>query len=390
MRHARELLDQAGTGRGGSQKKVMIEVMVKPGTQAQLSRRAGYSPGLVSDAIKELARDGVVDRSRGDKVRLASMRGVAVGIDIGFNHTSVVARPLERSVGEAATRRGEPGINVGLADLRSDLLRMVQEVVEETGQAMTDVVSAGVAVPRMIDSRTGRFTLPVLPPWEADDDPAQMLSGELRVPVAIDNDANLGVVAEQIYGSDDPVEHIVYVKASTGVGVGIMLGPNLVRGQRGMAGEIGHLIVERGGRMCLCGGRGCLDTVIGSAALIAKVEESHRGTDRENPVTLAELVAKASRDDAVCRRVLNDAGRVLGFALAQLCNLINPHRIVIGGELSSAGDIVLEPCGSELRRHALYAATCSSSDFELGLSALSPFAEAHGALVLGLRTWSSK
>lgn len=390
MRDARELLDQAGTGRGGSLKKVLIEVMVKPGTQAQLSRRAGYSPGLVSEAIKELARNGVVDRSRGDKVRLAAMRGVALGIDIGFNHTSVVARPLDQPVEEAKVCRKEPGINDGLARLRPTVLKMVEEVVAETGQTMADVVSAGLAVPRMVDSRTGRFTRPVLPPWEQDDDPARMLSAELAVPVAIDNDANLGVVAEQVYGSDDPVEHIVYVKASTGVGAGIMLGPNLVRGQRGMAGEIGHLMVERDGRMCLCGGRGCLDTVVGSAALIARVKQSHRGTNRVNPATLDELIKKASGDDAVCRRVLNDAGRVLGFALAQLCNLINPHRVVIGGELSSAGNMVLVPCGEELRRHALYAATCDPAEFELGLSALSPHAEAHGALVLGLRSWSSK
>lgn len=309
MRHARDFLAQTGTGRGGSLKKVLIEVMVKPGTQAQLSRRAGYSPGLVSEAIKELALEGIVDRSRGDKVRLASMRGVAVGIDIGFNHTSVVARRLDQPTEEARSQRQEPGVNVGLRELRPTVLAMVEEVVAETGQSMADVVSAGLAVPRMVDSRTGRFTKPVLPPWEPGDDPARTLSDELEVPVAIDNDANLGVLAEQVYGSDDPVEHVVYVKASTGVGVGIMLGPNLVRGQRGMAGEIGHLTVEHEGRMCLCGGRGCLDTVVGAAALLAKVKQSHRGTNRENPATLAELIAKARDEDAVCRRVLNDADR---------------------------------------------------------------------------------
>ncbi|KOV82911.1 ROK family protein [Nocardia sp. NRRL S-836] len=388
MRDARELLEQAASVRE-SLKKVMVEVMVKPGNQVQLSKRAGYSQGLVSEAIKELGRLGVVDRSRGDKVRLGEMRGVAVGIDIGFNHTSVVARPLGHAAEEATKRRSQPGVNLGMAQLLPTVLAMVEETVADTEHDMGEVVSAGLAVPRMVDSRTGRFTEPVLPPWDPADDPAALLSQALSVRVAVDNDANLGALAEQVYGSDEPVEHIVYVKASTGVGAGIMLGPNLVRGQRGMAGELGHLAVDLNGRMCLCGGRGCLDTMVGADALLAKVRQSHRGTNRENPDSLADLIARAKDDDAVCRRVLNDAGRVLGFGLAQLCNLLNPHRIVIGGELAAAGDMVLGPCDYELRRHALHGATSEPLDFELGLSALSPHAEAHGALVLGLRSWTS-
>lgn len=388
MRDARELLEEAASVRE-SLKKVMIEVMVKPGNQAQLSKRAGYSPGLVSEAIKELASRGAVDRSRGDKVRLAPMRGVAVGVDIGFNHTCVVARQVGDPLGEAKARRRQPGVNVGLSRLWPEVLAMVEEVVDETGHDLSSVVSAGLAVPRMIDPRSGRFALPVLPPWDPDDDPVRLLSSSLDVQVVMDNDANLGALAEQVYGSDEPVEHLVYVKASTGVGAGIVLGPNLVRGRRGMAGEIGHLAVEPDGQMCLCGGRGCLDTTMGAAALVAKVEQSHRGTNRDTPATLAQLIEHAQRGDAVCCRVLSDAGRMLGFALAQLCNLLNPQRIVIGGELAAARDLVLGPCDHELRRHALYGATCEPSDFQVGISALSPHAEAHGALVLGLRSWPS-
>jgi predicted NBD/HSP70 family sugar kinase len=387
MADAREMVERAASMRE-SFKKVMIEVMVKPGNGAQLSRRAGYSQASVSEAIKELVRLGAVDR-RGDRIRLAPMRGVAVGVDIGFNHTSVVARPLDQPLAEVKSLRGRPGINVGLRELRSTVLAMVEEVVAETGQTMGDVASAGLAVPRMVDPRTGRFTEPVLPPWDPGDDPAQLLSDELGVRVAMDNDANLGALAEQVYGSDEPVEHIVYVKASTGIGAGIVLGPTAVRGRRGMAGEIGHLTVEADGQMCLCGGRGCLDTVAGADALIAKVQQSHRGTNRETPASLTQLIENAEAGDAVCRRVLNDAGRVLGLALAQLCNLLNPHRIVIGGELSAARELVLRPCEHELKRHALYGATSEPGDFELGVSALSPHTEAHGALVLGLRSWSS-
>lgn len=400
MPDARDLLDHVDQGREGNVKKLMIEVMIKPDIQAQLARRIGLSQAMVSMITKELTDTGVVevDRSQGrsrEKVRLRAMRGVAVGIDIGFNHVSVVARPVDQPLAQAKRRRESPGINVGFKRLLPDLLKLIREAVDETGQGMADVVSAGLAVPRMVDPRTGRFTEPVLPPWDRNDDPAGQLTTALSLPasmpVVMDNDANLGALAEQTYGSaEEAVEHIVYVKASTGVGIGIVVGANLVRGRRGMAGEIGHLTIDPAGDLCLCGGRGCLDTVAGADSLIAKVKQSHRGTSRDTPSTLSELILKAKSGDAVCRRVLNDAGRTLGFGLAQLCNLINPHRIVVGGELADAEDLVLEPCLQELKRYALHGSVGEADDFELCLSVLSPYGEAHGALILGLRSRSSK
>ncbi|GAA1348974.1 ROK family transcriptional regulator [Saccharothrix algeriensis] len=396
MREARELLDAPAQGRESTRKRLVIEIMVKSDRQSQLSRRTGVSQALVSTTVQELAREGLVEidapgggRSRG-RVRLSRMRGVAVGVDLGFNHISVVARPVDQPHDRIALRRESPGANVGLRRLLPDVLRLTREAVEETGQGMADVVAAGLAVPRMVDPRTGRFTTPVLPPWEPGDEPAADLAAELGVPVAMDNDANLGALAEQTYTSEEAVEHVVYVKASTGVGIGIVVGSNLVRGQRGTAGEIGHLTIDPDGEMCLCGGRGCLDTLVGAESLLAKVKQSQRGAARDVPTTLAALVLKAHNGDAVCRRVLNDAGRVLGFALAQLCNLINPQRIVIGGELAEARSMVLDTCRQELARYALAGAVEPTDGFELRTSTLSPYAEAQGALILGLRSRSSR
>ncbi|MEU4801828.1 ROK family transcriptional regulator [Actinosynnema sp. NPDC023587] len=396
MREARELLDVPAQGREWNRRRLIIEIMVKSDRQSQLSRRTGLSGGQVSQTIQDLTQEGVVEvdapgggRAKG-KVRLSRMRGVAVGVDLGFNHTSVVARPVGEPHDRIVVKRDDFGANAGIRRLLPNVLRLVREAVEDTNQGMSDVVSAGLGVPRMVDPRTGRFATPVLPPWEPEDDPAGELTAELGVPVVMDNDANLGALAEQTYTSEEAVEHVVYVKASTGVGIGIVVGSNLVRGQRGMAGEIGHLTIEPNGRMCLCGGRGCLDTVIGAEALLDQVKQSRRGTNRDVPATLTELVLKAHNEDAVCKRVLQDAGRALGFALAQLCNLINPHRIVIGGELAEARSLLLEPCGQELARFALSGSVAPGADFELRTSTLSPHTEAQGALILGLRSRSSK
>lgn len=393
MLEARDLLGPAAGTRDSNRKKMIIEIMVKADRQSRIARRTGLSQGSVSTAVQELIETGVVESDRGPdrtrgrstRVRLTSVRGVAVGVDISHDHVTVVARRVDQQYDRFSVQQRSDGANRGLARLLPTIKTMIAEAVEETGQTLDDVVSAGVSVPRMIDPRTGRFTTPVLLPWQEKDEPAEELSRHLGIHVAIDNDANLGAMAEQIYGMDEPAETVVYVKATTGVGVGIMIGDVLYRGHRGMAGEIGHLTMDRDGDVCECGGRGCLDTIVGSESLIAEVRTSHRGSNADVPITLPGLIEKAHAKDAVCTRVLQDAGRTLGVALAQLCNLLNPRLIVLGGELATGKELVLRPCQDELQRYSLNGAVNALEGFVLRLSQLSPHTEALGALILGLR-----
>jgi predicted NBD/HSP70 family sugar kinase len=388
---ARKLLSTKTGVREDNRRKMIIEIMVKADIQSRIAKRSGLSPASVSTGVQELIKDSVIDAGRDSArrkghVRLRAMRGVALGIDLGFRHLAVIGRGVDRPFTEICVQRRDEGANLGLATVLDSIRQMVGEVVDEIGQELTDVVSAGIAVPRMIDPRTGRFTTPVLPPWSADDEPAKELGRMLAVRVAIDNDANLGAMAEQVYGMEEPVETVVYVKASTGIGAGIVIGDTLLRGDRGMAGEIGHLTIDPGGDVCLCGGRGCLDTIIGAEALVAQARQARRRSPLEPPPSLSSVIEQALAGDAACGRILEDAGRTLGLALAQLCNLINPRLVVLGGELSVGKTLVLEPCGQELRRFALTGAVSGSDGFQLRASGLGGLAEAQGALILGLRS----
>jgi predicted NBD/HSP70 family sugar kinase len=386
---ARDLLGPAASVKDANRKRMLIEIMIKADRQSRIARRSGVSQASVSTAVQDLAEAGIVetDRTHGRsaRVKLTSVRGVAIGVDISHDHVTVVARRVDQQYDRISVQQRGDGANWGLQRLLPTVKAMIAEAVEDTGQTLDDVVSAGVSVPRMIDPRTGRFTTPVLLPWQERDEPAEELAKHLGIHVAIDNDANLGAMAEQIYGMDEPAETVVYVKATTGVGVGIMIGDTLYRGHRGMAGEIGHLTMDRYGDVCECGGRGCLDTIVGAESLIAEVRTSHRGSTADVPLTLPSLIEKAHARDAVCMRVLQDAGRTLGIALAQLCNLLNPRLIVLGGELALGRDLVLGPCHEELRRYSLTGAVNPVEGFTIRLSQLSPYCEAQGALILGLR-----
>ncbi|MGQ4476374.1 ROK family transcriptional regulator [Streptomyces sp. SAS_276] len=378
-------LPVAGPTRAANRRKVLLAVAIKSGTQADIAHRTLLSQATVSAAVRELAEAGLVPtaKERG-KVCLSGVNDVGVGVHLGFNHMTVVARRLDKEFDQVTSRVSSEGVSRSWSRALPEVRQMIDEAIEGTGRNRSDVFSLGIAVPRMINPRTGGFTPPILPPWRAGDDPAKDLGEWLGVRAFIDNDANLGALAEQTYGTRENAETVVYVKASTGVGAGIIVHNNVLRGHGGMAGELGHLTVDPDGAVCQCGGRGCLETVIGAEALIAQVRAARARNSVPAPETLEQVIRAAQAQDAVCMRVIHDAGRRLGQSLAQLCNLLNPDLVVIGGQLAQS-PLLLEGCTESLRRFALPGAVAEDSKFVIDLSELDTRAEAQGALILGLR-----
>jgi predicted NBD/HSP70 family sugar kinase len=240
----------------------------------------------------------------------------------------------------------------------------------------------------MVDPRTQQLTQPLLAPWEDAPDPAGRITERLRslasdnewdlpaeLQVRLDNDAALGALAESTY-THPRKETLLYIKASTGVGAGIVISGRVFRGRRGVAGEIGHITVDREGRFCLCGGRGCLETVVGGSSLIDQA-----GVLGTKPRSVDELADRARQGNAVCRRVLREAGFRLGRAIGDLCNVLNPDVVVLGGALGRAHDLVLAYCQEGLKETAVTAAY--EAEFELVESKVE-HATAHGALLLGI------
>jgi predicted NBD/HSP70 family sugar kinase len=150
-----------------------------------------------------------------------------------------------------------------------------------------------------------------------------------------------------------------------------------LRGATGTAGEIGHTTLDERGALCYCGNRGCLETVASGPAITRLVAEGNG----EAP-SLAEVIERAAAGDVRCRRAISDAGREIGVAVAGLCNLINPERVIIGGLLSRAGSILLQPLRESIRRHAVQAA---AERVEVRAASFVERAELLGALALALR-----
>jgi predicted NBD/HSP70 family sugar kinase len=227
-------------------------------------------------------------------------------------------------------------------------------------------------VPAPVDPRTGQVSESgLLRGWAGVPVPT-VLGARLGVPVRVDNDANLGALAESRLGAARGAQDVVYVRVAHGVGMGVVVARSVLHGRRGAAGELGHLQMEPDGEVCRCGRQGCLETLVGASVLADRLRAEH------GSLTLRDLVARA-QDDPTCREVLADAGSSIGRALVVVRTLLDPEIVVVGGDLARAGDVVLDPL-----RQALADGGPPSDVLPVVQSQLGDQAEVRGAIVLAL------
>lgn len=347
-------------------------------TQVELAEATSLSPATVSTIVKQLLATGVVDtrntvRSgrRAQLVTLAHRFGILAGVHVGTRNLRLVIADSNFSVLEERTL---PLPFDHLADTTLDRVAlMIVELVETLGSTLDEILGIGVAIPAPIDPETGMISVPtMLRGWEGINI-AEVLSARLRVPVVVDNDANLGALGEARLGAGRGFRDILYVTASYTVGAGIMIDGKIHHGVRGTAGEIGHSLVDALGSVCKCGSRGCLNAVVGAQYLIDSLQVSH------GPLSLTELIRLAIDGDPGCSQVVEDAGAAVGTVIANTATTVSPAVIVVGGELAQTGDLFLEPIRTAVSRRVLLSVEGARSVVE---SQLGSHATVMGALAL--------
>jgi predicted NBD/HSP70 family sugar kinase len=350
-------------------------------TQVEVAGVTGLSPATVSNIVKELVGAGVLtvrptSRSgrRAQQVSLARTVGICVGVDFGYRHLRVALADLshevlaEQRLPLPADHRADAGLD------RAALL--VADLLDRIGASPQEVLAVGLGVPAPVDVTTGMVESDTILPGWGGVPLAGQLAGRLRAPVHVDNDANLAALAEVTYGAARGCSNVAYIHVAHGVGSGLVLGGQLFRGHAGTAGEIGHVTIDENGPICRCGNRGCLETFVRAQVLLDLLRSSH------GAMSLREVISRAQGGDAGCRRVIADAGRHIGVAAAGLCNLLNPERIVVGGGLAAAGDLLLDPMRDVVERFALPAAAAS---VQVVPGELKERAEVLGAVGLAVR-----
>lgn len=362
-------------------------------SRAEIARVTGLSRSTVSAIVEDLLETGLVSfRGAGESQggRPPVILGfeddalALVGVDLGASHVSVIVTNLRGEARAWRTRnhtvRPDPEGSLALVD------ELIGEALYDAGMSDERIVGIGMGVPSPVNPKhPGKVSPLVMPRWR-DVDIVGRLKAVHSCPVLLDNDANLGALAELWWGKGVGARDLVFIKVGTGIGCGHIIHGDIYRGATGVAGEIGHLTLDPNGPPCVCGLTGCLATYVGTDALLARTREALMSANHSmlstDSLDIGTLVDAAYGEDPVALRMIADAGRRLGTAIASLVNLNNPGQVILGGGLMRAGDLLLEPLRDTLRRRTLWLAL---DDFTIDVGALGERDIAIGAATLVLK-----
>lgn len=327
-----------------------------PISRAELARKSNLSRSTISSIITALLTADIVHEtgtgdSRGGRrpimIEFNYQSSFAVGVELGTLALTVVVTDLAGTI--LGHERRPFDISAGPERCLAQAIALIGETVQAAGITAHKIIGVGVGVPGPLDFATGRLIAPpVMPGWH--DIPLRaLLEDALQLRVFVENDANLGAIAEHQRGAAQGRRNVVYVYfGGDGIGAGLILDGRLYRGEIGSAGEIGHLLIDPNGPPCHCGAVGCLETVAGPARLLERASLEGRPL-----ATIAELIGRARNGDPTAAASLREAGKHLGIAIASILNLLNPGCIILGGEVLAAGDLLLDPLRAALHRHSL-------------------------------------
>jgi glucokinase len=246
------------------------------------------------------------------------------------------------------------------------------QVRAEAGPDATPA-AVGLACAGIVDPVTGVLgRAPNLPGWQGLDLGVALRESAGDLPCAFANDVNAALYGEARFGAGRGAGDLVMLALGTGVGGGVMVEGRLLTGHRNGAAELGHVILDDAGPLCTCGNRGCLEAYAGSVALLAEAR-SRAASGAAGTEDLAALVAEhadaltprvlanaAEAGNASARALFRQAGERLGQAVGGLLNILDPDRVILGGGVARAGDLLLEPCRETARRIVLCEAARST------------------------------
>jgi predicted NBD/HSP70 family sugar kinase len=335
-------------------------------TRAELTQRLGLSRSTIGGLVAELSALGLLAESVPTEVRRAGRPSHVVGprpdspfavaVDIDVSRVVVAAVGIGGAVlaRQVITRPAGPVLPETLADQIADAVPVLTEIVGGGAQP----VGIGISVPGTVERLTSVVGLAPNLGWHDAAFGELMKQAVPTLPISIGNDADLAVLAEHSRGSARGYDDVIYLLGRIGVGAGILVDGRPLRGAGGLAGEVGHTILDPTGPLCHCGARGCVEMFVGDAALL-RLAGSGGSVD--------DVLRAAREGEELALKAVQTLADSLGRAVANLVNLLNPRLVVMGGSLEDVLTLAQVQVEAALDQHAMAA---SRSMVELRPSAL--------------------
>ncbi|MEQ9409742.1 MAG: ROK family transcriptional regulator [Fuerstiella sp.] len=323
-----------------------------PLSRADLTRETGISAPTVSKAVTDLLDSGLLEQGEapdhavgrpGKRLRLAQDSAQVLGVVLDARTCHVLPATLNGKIdADRSIRFPTPG---SYTALKQQLSNAVQDMISES-EATT--LGVGISTPGLIDETTGRSLFS--PNLQAinDQSPSADLTEATGVTAVSVQEARALCLAERLYGNARGLEDFAVMDITTGLGLGVFSGGEVLLGHSGMAGELGHITVDPTGRLCGCGNRGCLETLATDTALAAMI--SDRCGQR---VEISQVVEQLKHGQLQAPEEVNRVCEYLSIALAAVINLFNPSHLFVHGGFLTISEAVMDQVIRMTRRRAL-------------------------------------
>jgi len=362
----------------------------RPVSRTALSEQLGLSLGYISLLVKRLREDGFLveggfaDSSGGRRrihLQLNPELAHLVGVDFGTANIRVVVTDFLGKIlffekFPSATSKGKDAS-----------LQLVCDHVNAYCNKDAAIRAIGISHSGVIHHEEGTVLFwPKVQGWERVPIKA-ILEQVCGKPVLVEDSSRTMALAEQQFGEGKGIKNLVHVSLGMGIGSAVFTNGQLCLGHKGLAGELGHITIDEYGELCSCGNRGCLEVFASGSAIIDRVRSALRkgvisslAGQQDGTLTIESIVAAGRAGDRLSQNVISEAGTHLGTALADIVNLLNPQKIILGGAVPQvAQTLLMEPLMLSLRQRAFYH---SVHELEVVVSKLGEEAAAVGAALL--------
>lgn len=287
-----------------------------------------------------------------------------IGIDVGGTNVKIA---LVDGEGKIIYSNSVPTYaQMGYEYTVNNIKQAIRDLMKETNTDAKEIEGIGFDFPGQVDYKTGVVKLaPNIPGW-VNVPIAQMIEEEFNIPTRIDNDVRCAALGELKFGAGKGCENFVCITVGTGIGSGLVINGQLVRGATNAAGEIGHIKLQmNGGPICGCGDTGCLEAFASGPSIVAMAQEYLKGgkstkfremAGADGEITPYIVAKAAEAGDPVAKRIFEIVGTYIGMGLVSVINLLNPEKVIIGGGVAAAGDLLLDPIRKTIKERAMVVA----------------------------------
>jgi glucokinase-like ROK family protein len=324
-----------------------------PITRSYICERSGYSRSTVSLNCDKLLASGLVveegivngnEKGKRTKLKINGDAGLIIGIELGATSCEIGLCDLSTEMLNFSSNPVD--LSLGPDPILAQIYLRIEEMLSAPGLSKMKLLGICMGLPSAVDYQRGTAIYPAFMPGWHQYPVREILQSRYGCPVFIDNEVNNMALGEYSLGMERKYKNLLFVKAGTGIGAGIIVNGEIYRGQTGFAGNIGHLQMEGHSEICQCGKKGCLEAIASGSAIALKAKQLintgqsvllREVYEKTGEITAKEVKYAASQGDASCSQIIREAGTILGELIGRIVVFFDPSIVIIGGGLTGLG-----------------------------------------------------